>query len=218
VICYRCLIDRPETEFTRFRGTGQKNKRRMCRLCEKAHRDKRRAEFAVSVADGTVELVLCRTCGETKPRGHWTVVRCRDCVNDYHGRWRCKNRESFRATQAKFRAKQADDPASKPARRADARARYAENPEPLRLKSQNRRALEFGAGGRLTAAEWSEILAVFDGRCGYCLERSDSLEKDHVIALTRGGTNDASNIVPACRACNARKKNHAVWHMLRYAS
>ena len=35
----------------------------------------------------------------------------------------------------------------------------------------------------------------------------DSLQREHVDPLSRGGNNDMSNIVPACRDCNASKHN-----------
>jgi 5-methylcytosine-specific restriction endonuclease McrA len=37
------------------------------------------------------------------------------------------------------------------------------------------------------------------------------LQLDHVIPLALGGTHDPQNIVPACRSCNAAKKDHADW-------
>src|SRR5205809_4098315 len=50
-------------------------------------------------------------------------------------------------------------------------------------------------------------------RCQYCgrtqaeLRLRESLTRDHLIPLSRGGTNDWSNVVTACSACNTRKAN-----------
>ncbi|HUF28055.1 MAG TPA: HNH endonuclease [Gemmatimonadaceae bacterium] len=51
-------------------------------------------------------------------------------------------------------------------------------------------------------------------RCQYCgraaaeLKPRESLTRDHLIPLSRGGANDWSNVVTACGACNTRKANH----------
>ena len=50
-------------------------------------------------------------------------------------------------------------------------------------------------------------------RCQYCgrsqadLKPRESLTRDHLIPLSRGGTNDWKNVVTACSPCNARKGN-----------
>lgn len=40
-------------------------------------------------------------------------------------------------------------------------------------------------------------------RCVYCGRVADSL--DHVVPVSKGGTNDAENLVPSCRSCNSSK-------------
>jgi 5-methylcytosine-specific restriction endonuclease McrA len=50
--------------------------------------------------------------------------------------------------------------------------------------------------------------------CQYCgrpqatLKMRESLTRDHVVPLSRGGTNDWNNVVTACSPCNTRKANH----------
>ena len=50
-------------------------------------------------------------------------------------------------------------------------------------------------------------------RCQYCgrsqaeLKPRESLTRDHLIPLSRGGTNEWKNVVTACSHCNARKGN-----------
>lgn len=41
--------------------------------------------------------------------------------------------------------------------------------------------------------------------CVYCGESEGPIHCDHVVPLTQGGTNDPSNLVAACRACNCGK-------------
>lgn len=45
----------------------------------------------------------------------------------------------------------------------------------------------------------------FKHRCVYCGKGAQGY--DHKIAISRGGTNHASNLAPACTRCNSRKSN-----------
>lgn len=50
-------------------------------------------------------------------------------------------------------------------------------------------------------------------RCQFCgrssaeLRPRESLTRDHLVPLSRGGTNDWTNVVTACSPCNTRKGN-----------
>ena len=50
--------------------------------------------------------------------------------------------------------------------------------------------------------------------CQYCgrasgqLRHRESLTRDHVVPLSRGGTNSWNNVVTACSGCNTRKAHH----------
>lgn len=51
-------------------------------------------------------------------------------------------------------------------------------------------------------------------RCAYCgrhrkeLGYRESLTRDHIVPLSRGGENEWTNVVTACSKCNLRKGNH----------
>jgi 5-methylcytosine-specific restriction endonuclease McrA len=46
------------------------------------------------------------------------------------------------------------------------------------------------------------------GLCHFCQQTvgTDNLTMDHLVPLARGGKSTRGNIVPACQACNQRKK------------
>ena len=52
-----------------------------------------------------------------------------------------------------------------------------------------------------------EVLAAAGFRCEYCGRRPPEavLQVDHRIPVSRGGTNDRSNLVASCTACNLGK-------------
>jgi 5-methylcytosine-specific restriction endonuclease McrA len=58
------------------------------------------------------------------------------------------------------------------------------------------------------------LFARDDYRCQYCgragsqLRHRECLTRDHLVPLSRGGTNAWTNVVTACSACNTRKGNH----------
>lgn len=58
-------------------------------------------------------------------------------------------------------------------------------------------------------AVWFELIASVlkrdGGKCQYC--GVDGETADHVIPLTRGGTNDEGNLVATCLSCNSKKSN-----------
>lgn len=62
---------------------------------------------------------------------------------------------------------------------------------------------------RMPWSEWATVrLGVFqrdDFTCRYCGAHGVQLECDHVVPLSRGGTNDRANLVTSCRDCNRKK-------------
>lgn len=57
------------------------------------------------------------------------------------------------------------------------------------------------------------LFARDDYQCQYCGRRAmelkprESLTRDHLIPMSRGGTNEWTNVVTACSSCNTRKAN-----------
>lgn len=91
-------------------------------------------------------------------------------------------------------------------RREDARRQYAADPDARKIGDHRRRARILKSDvNDLTAAQWREIRALYRYRCAYCHAKPKRLTMDHVIPLARGGHHTASNVVPACGPCNARK-------------
>ncbi len=69
-------------------------------------------------------------------------------------------------------------------------------------------------GHDLTDAQWGALQAVWGG-CAYCGEADGQLQRDCVLAISRGGRYTLDNVVPACRSCNASKCNDEVTAWLR---
>jgi 5-methylcytosine-specific restriction endonuclease McrA len=66
----------------------------------------------------------------------------------------------------------------------------------------------------LSDAEWTALKAAWGG-CAYCGATDRPLQRDCVLAISRGGRYTLDNIAPACGSCNASKCNDEVTGWLR---
>jgi 5-methylcytosine-specific restriction endonuclease McrA len=89
-----------------------------------------------------------------------------------------------------------------------------ENPErPLehcRRRHALRRAARRQALSPLTLEQKMERFALFGNACAYCDKPEKPLTVDHVLALKKGGHDEAPNAVPACFSCNSSKHTKPV--------
>lgn len=80
----------------------------------------------------------------------------------------------------------------------------ADYPERMVVYTQRRRAREAGATGDFTAEQFTELCEKYDNRC-LCCGETKKLTADHIIPLSKGGSNDIDNIQPLCQSCNSKK-------------
>lgn len=86
----------------------------------------------------------------------------------------------------------------------DARNKRApgNNPE----KNRRQRARQFNAKGTHTKEDIERQYAAQKGQCYFCRrDVGDGYEVEHLVPLSRGGTDDPSNLVIACPDCNRQK-------------
>ena len=66
----------------------------------------------------------------------------------------------------------------------------------------------------LSPEQWAALAAAWGG-CAYCGGTDAALQRDCVLAISRGGRYTLENVVPACRSCNASKCNEEVTTWMR---
>lgn len=143
----------------------------------------------------------CSKCGKEMPPRPGT--RCAPCDRVYHKGRRAEARAGRTAASARYRAKH--------------REKYMKtlmawrkaNPGLVSAAKQRNYSKRKGAPGGHTHEEWLQALVVAKFRCVYCgiSLTEKTATRDHATPLTRNGSNDISNIVPACRKCNSTKYN-----------
>lgn len=125
--------------------------------------------------------------------------------------WQRLNRERKQAYDAEYRERTRDKRLE--LKRIHSRQAWEENPDLMRERGRatnaRRRALLAGAGAfEITRKDRLKALARYRGCCAYCGEDLNGrLEWDHVIPISRGGTDGVGNLLPACVDCN-RSKAH----------
>lgn len=87
-----------------------------------------------------------------------------------------------------------------------------ENKERFSFYTKRRIYTKKNAVGFHTFEEWNELKKKYDYMCLCCKQKEPfiKLTEDHIIPLSKGGSNDISNIQPLCGSCNSIKHTKTI--------
>lgn len=76
-----------------------------------------------------------------------------------------------------------------------------------KFRRRLRRNLERNVEGSHTQGEWDILKIQYGFRCPACLEKESNiaLTEDHIVPLSKGGSDFIENIQPLCMPCNRKK-------------
>lgn len=63
------------------------------------------------------------------------------------------------------------------------------------------------------ADDRGKVSSMSGGKCSYC-DCGIFEHVDHIVPVSRGGSNLISNLAPSCSPCNLQKKNRTIWEWL----
>lgn len=165
---------------------------------------------------------LERISRNAKFRNHTTVSKhvCATCSVSFsgsHNRKRCDTcQKSYRLLRRKtislrYRIKNQDN-----VRRIGREsARYIRLIDPSKLrdrditKAHKRKCQILCNEGSHTTKEWLALVKKYKGKCANCHKKT-KLTRDHIMPVSRGGSNYISNIQPLCKSCNSSKRDR-IW-------
>lgn len=213
--CSTCQIEKPLTEFRKGKGYAD-GYRGQCKAClseakraymQRPESQARRLETDRAYNARPERREQRRAYEREYNQRPEVKARVRAYMNRPEVRERAKERE---------RQRWANDPKLREYKRAYLRRRYRENTEHKRKQIaysmraiHARRARKQNQGGSYTAQEWRELCQKYDHRC-LCCGKVKRLTPDHVVPLSKGGSNDISNIQPLCLPCNLRKASKTI--------
>ena len=201
-LCWRCGAKHPagklcstcqkRADKANLRRLAKKHALGICEHCDKPARPGHRK------CEEHAKRLLVHAANSIKRRGVSPAALLRQ--------WKRNNPEKYRLELERARAKVL---ANIDEVRRRERERTAAKPEVYRLKRQRREARKAGAKGDHTVEQWLARVTYHGWRCRWCgcELTSKTLTKDHIIALSRGGSNFASNLAPACLSCNSAKRD-----------
>lgn len=115
------------------------------------------------------------------------------------------NREKAIADARKWREENIDK--YKEYNREHHKCSYPNNKERINCNTRNRRAKIAGLSGKHTKKDIDNLFVKQSGKCFYCGDILNTYQVDHVIPVSRGGSNSPDNLVLACEFCNKSKGN-----------
>lgn len=183
-VCRRCHSEKSISEFVK-NNTCERGHGPYCKLCVRNDQAERRREKGQAKRESLDVDVdegkkYCPNCKEVKPAEEFRGCYCQTCRDDKSREWAAANPDKTKNY-----------------------GRKAKRKRELRLKE---------LPGRHSPEDWEALKTATGNKCLCCGASGDDVEltRDHVVPLSKGGTDDISNIQPLCASCNSKKRARTI--------
>ena len=87
--------------------------------------------------------------------------------------------------------------------------RFCSHDHKMRARYARRWAARHDAPGEYTWMDVTRLWRKFGGCCAYCGGKTPlvDIQAEHVVALSNGGSNSTTNLLPSCGSCNSNKRD-----------
>lgn len=166
----------------------------------------------------------CKKCGETKDVTLFSKSKtgytspCKECKRlaskKYHEehreyfslktkQWRKENTE-YNAARCKKWLKENEDHIKE--WRVEYSKKYRSvNKDKIYSYVRKYRNVKLNAQGQHSENEWMRLVRLYNNLCLACGKTNIVLTRDHIIPLSKGGSDYIWNIQPLCQSCNSKK-------------
>lgn len=196
--CSKCRELKDESEFNKH-VRCKDGLESCCRFCKSVNRDKERAkELSAAWRAANPERAKAN-------RDAW-LSKHPEVLTRSQRNWRINHKERVQEYTRKYRASHRD------AIKKRTNQYRNRNKDKVKHWRALRKYRERGAPGSHSHVEWLEKCSLSSWLCFYCgtLLDQKTVTRDHVVPISRGGSNDIDNIVPCCSSCNSKKKDKAI--------
>jgi len=178
--------------------------------CTKCDIEKLLAEFHLQPANKDGHDSRCKACHAAYNRQYYQEHR--EEYQEHMQQYNREHREERAVHDRQYHEKHREE------RQEYMRQYYQEHPEVYRAAFRQYRARKLNAEGEYTAEEFIALCEYMDWRCTYCgcELTAETVTADHMIPLSRGGSDYIDNITPACKLCNVSKRNKTVEEFIVY--
>lgn len=192
--CKWCGLTKELSEF--YDGRWGKK----CKVCVRSRAQQYRREHLEQYAE--YEKVRANLPHRVEARRRYQKEHEEE-ISEYKRRWAADNEEKVAASKLAYYELNREEVIVRSKKWAE------DNPEKVRqakaINRRKRRAARHASSGSFTAEEFIELCERYGNKCLACGDTEAVLEADHVVPLTRGGSDDISNIQPLCGSCNRKK-------------
>ena len=190
-ICSKCKVEKPFCDFHK-RSDSRDGYRSQCKECKNSVNSKWQK------TNPEKARMYNKKHWQENPEYHAERYR----------KWAKENPEYFQTPEYKEKRKVRESSESGKACRRAASKRYRETENGKArnyIRNANYRARRRLAEGSFTLEEWEALCKSYGNVCCHPGCEETNLTVDHIVPLSKDGTNDISNLQPLCRSHNSSK-------------